>query len=575
MTADELVMHVEGSLALASEYEGQAGTAKVQASLTALKLVGDDKNKAASGDALRVFKEQIVVAESGVTGVVGELKALLARVRSPEFNASAASDPLQIEMAAREATDLAARPQGLFDEAVARAEHEFAKLSHDLIVFVSFDMIDRHLDGFRAKAEHTRKVHEARSTSNGVVREYEMSRSRTLRYLEVKLTPKEFDGATPPELLDAFARLTEQSKVVFLGHGSAESDGVETEGDDPEGGRLVTFQSVFKRFASEIHARTKGLFGSPTGPLLDVTLYSCQGAATRAYERDASDTIVVANGVLTRKSGEVVDARITMAGKLMIALREGGVYARVKAKATTIVSPEWKSFDVGLEGQRKMVTGYHATQERRGAGLVVSGQRGRTYAPADLAMSAAWRKKSDPNGATLATFKNANPNAKSYARDPAVEVHPYVATTTFQGKLKRRHGYKRVFTWNEDGTLRCVDIADGAEVDFIFETNKDRALWFLMGTARHLANGATWKYDAMMAMCEKLEGAANGRELAARMREIAESPTVNSHTSKVSRMLGLATRSSKVLGDVATMLAKNPPELLPMPRWEDRKLGLR
>jgi hypothetical protein len=36
----------------------------------------------------------------------------------------------------------------------------------------------------------------------------------------------------------------------------------------------------------------------------------------------------------------------------------------------------------------------------------------------------------------------------------------------------------------------------------------------------------------------------------------------------------MATRSSKVLGEVAKMLEKNPPELLPMPQWEDRKLGL-
>jgi hypothetical protein len=571
MTADELVLHVEGALALASEYAGQGGT-KIQASLTALKNVGDAKNKAASGDALRVFKEQLVLVESGVTAIVSDLNALLKKVQSAEFKAAAGADAMEIEVAAREATDLAARPQGLLDEAVARAEHEFAKLSHDLILFVSFDMREAMLEGFLSKAGHQRNVRPGKSSSNGVVREYEMSGARTLRYLEAKLTPTEFDGPTPPELLDAFSRLTERSKVVFLGHGSAERDGVETEGADP---REVSFDTVFKRFASEIHARTNGRFGKPTGPLLDVTLYSCQGAATRAYDRGPSDKMALTNGVLVRVNGEIVDARITMAGKLMIALREGGVYARVKAKATTIVSPSWETVKVGPAGEERSVTGYHAMQERRGAVLVVKGRGGRNYAPADLAVSAAWRKKSDPSSPpVLVTFKTANPNAKKYAQNPDEQVHSFVSETIFQGKLKRRHGYKRVFTWNENGTLRCIDIADGLDVDFVFETNKDRALWFLMGTARHLADGATWKYDAMMGMCEKIEGATNGADLARRMREIAESPTVNSHSGKVSKWFGMATRSSKVLGEVAKMLEKNPPELLPMPQWEDRKLGL-
>lgn len=576
MTADELVLHVEGALALASEYAGQGGS-KIQASFTALKNVGDAKNKAASGDALRVFKEQLVLVESGVTAIVGDLNALLKKVQSAEFKAAAGADAMEIEIAAREATDLAARPQGLLDEAIARAEREFAQLSHDLILFVAFDIKDYKLAQFRRKAEVNRKVRSGKALSSGVVREYEMSGSRTLRYLEVRLSPAEFDGPTPPELLDAFSRLTQRSKVVLLGHGAPESDAIGTEGTDGTGKRLITFESVFKRFASEIHERTKGTFGSPTGPLLDVTLFSCEGAATRSYETDASDKIVVKNGVLVRGNGQVVDARATMAGKLIAALREGGVYARVKARMTVVYPPSSEKVNVGSDDEQRIVQGLFAMQSRRGAELVTLGReldRSReNYVPADLAVRAAWRTKSG-QGRDVSTFTTSNPNPKKYASTPTLYEHGYVKETVFQGKARRRHGYKRVFTWREDGTLRCIDIADGLEVDFVFETNKDRALWFLMGTARHLAQDAIHKYDAMMALCDKIESATNGAELARRMREIAESPAVTTNTSKLSRLLGTATRSSKVLGEVAKMLEKNPPELLPMPQWEDRKLGL-
>lgn len=573
MTLDDLAKVIDDALKTVAEFSAEEGSPRVEAALKALKAVGDDKNRKASTDALRVFKERMIGFGGGVTAATGALQAIRTEIAGEPFIARAAQEPDLIAATAREVADIAAKPQLLLDEAVARAEFEFAKLSHDLILFISFDMLDHHLDGFRQRAHRERKIQRA-ATSGGVVREFSMSGSKTLRYLEATLTPEHFDGATPPDLLDAFGRLTEQSKVVFLGHGSAESEGVETEGaakdDEP---RAVLFRETFKRFGSEIHQRTKGRFASPTGPQLDVTLYSCQGAATLSYERSSGERLTVKSGVLQRANGTVVDARITMAGQLMEALRSGGVHARVKAKATTIISPTRFDVQIDDDAAGKTINVFASKQERRGAGLVRKGRDGRDYVPADLAVAAAWRRKDD-NGPSVNTFRQVNPNAKAYENAPHVTEHDFVAKAVFQGSVQRRHGYKRVFTWRADGTLRCIDIADGTDVDFIFETNKDRAIWFIIGTARHLAADAVWKYDGMMTLCEKLDGAKNAAELATRMREIAEHPTVNAHTSKLSRMLGRSTRSSLVLTEVANILAKVPAELLPMPVWEDRKLGV-
>ena len=90
MTLDDLAKAIDDALKTVAEFSAEEGSPRVEAALKALKAVGDDKNRNASTDALRVFKERMIGFGGGLTAATGALQAIRTEIAGEPFIARAA-----------------------------------------------------------------------------------------------------------------------------------------------------------------------------------------------------------------------------------------------------------------------------------------------------------------------------------------------------------------------------------------------------------------------------------------------------------------------------------------------------
>lgn len=553
------------------------------------------RTNAAVDRALALLEAERANVEREVSRIVGVHDALLAEIERD----AATLTRERVNAMLGESNTLRMRPAELVATAEARAEREVIADGHDLILFIGLDLQESGINPFREKQRINRGLAlkqpagfaklssgPAPTAAAGTVAEYGMrGPAGKMTYLEVNLAPEklELDGADVAEFV---GRLTPHSKIFLVGHGSPESTTISSDkrtkkvvnGVASDWKVKVDLAQFGRNLGAALAANPSCPFRDPATPL-QITLYPCFGAGFESFDGHMT---VGADGKLLRQDGSVVGPETTLAGRVLAALRAEGIFARIKAKTTSVLVPRADGTatevvshgDAVLDGlsARAHDAGYQQHRIPHAVALLDAKEQG-------IGHKYFWRLLADgaAGKAVRVTFTPENPDATLYAEVRA-ERSAIVASDAFQGKTHKVHGYKRVFDWDGQGRMRCVDASDGREVDVLFEINKDRAITLVLAAARQIRPGAdiqlaVQRFDALMALTLRLEKARDRLELARLLGDACQ-PMPGARPGARWEWFE-DSDTGTVLKSLADELARDVNKLLPCAVFWDSMLGVR
>lgn len=431
--------------------------------------------------------------------------------------------------------------------AEAEAERVLQSADHDFVLVLALDQRDFKIANMRAHMKRKRglatmvtaELKRAGGDSGGDVLHGVFYGRPQNTYAEVNFNAdalEQLDG----DIDDLCARLTPRSKVIIWGHGSPGSSEVDSDGRtlDANGAKkkpvIIAIDAFARKLGEAIARNAQHPFRDHTTPL-QIVFRTCSGGAIDV----AAVSRVASIGALVDGKGNVIDARATMAGRLLVGLHAAGVFARVKAYATTIATGSSLGFVAAPQAISAL--GLSGLHEERRAGLqqmrhatdfVVKGMQG------TAGVATYWY----PQGAatrtpTAVTFDGQPPAGGAWEKAYETRDHALTDYDT-RGRAGRLPGTKRIFEWNAQGAVHCTDAKTSANVDFFFEANRDRLIAFLYLEAQALPSTtqpsvAAKRFAYFLGLRTKLEQAADTASLVRALNEMAQAPPPGSDVAWV------------------------------------------
>jgi hypothetical protein len=433
---------------------------------------------------------------------------------------------------------------------LARAEAEAERLlrsaDHDFVLVLALDQRDFKIANMRAHMKRKRglatmgtsELTRAGGDVGGDVLHGVFYGRPHNAYAEVNFNAdalEQLDG----DIDDLCAQLTPRSKVIVWGHGSPGSSTVGSDErtlDANGAGRPVSIaiDALARKLGEAIARNAQHPFRDHTTPL-QIVFRTCSGGAIDV----AAVSRVASTGELVDRSRNVIDARSAMAGRLLVGLHATGVFARVKAYSTTIATGSNLGFVAAPQTISALgLTGLH---EERRAGLQQKRHATDFVALATngtAGIATYWY----PQGAatrtpTAVTFNGQPPAGGAWGKAYETKDHALEDYDT-SGRAGRLPGTKRIFEWNAQGAVHCTDAKTSANVDFIFEANRDRLIAFLYLEAQALPSTtqpsvAAKRFAYFLGLRTKLEQATDTAALAQALTEMAQAPPPGSDVTWV------------------------------------------
>jgi hypothetical protein len=349
----------------------------------------------------------------------------------------------------------------------------------------------------------------------------------------------------------------DKCKLIISGHGGSESDSIQSDAQHKMAGITaynLKIEGLADFLQKNINHYCKPDFFSIDRPL-PISLMCCQSAGLKAFENRPGNEISLEN---------------TMAGKLLISLKNAPlpIYAKIKARTTNVASVksssradvvEAKNLSADSLDDPSQQTIVGTSQVRRGLGGV------------------------DNNSTLYAFYKDTKRNTNAYGRDYGV-----------QGNDFRVKGYKYAFYYvYENGTtpkFKVVDLSGKSEVDPIFEVNKDRLIQYVYGLAYYVYEqheGLTQqggmetdrlverkvreKKNAILKFLYDIESASNSAQIVRILNRMIIDPAITANLN----WYGFGeTRTVKLIKILKDKFNGSPTLLLKLANLDNKNLGL-
>lgn len=486
-------------------------------------------------------KDVLLSAESEIDETINEVRKLILDAGSSENKKKFKESPLEQTLYLDELRLLIYCAQRFAADAIAKSESIRDSIHYDCIIFLNLNyVIDEEKGrglgvGFRKKQQNYRlgtqspRITTYNFLQNLDVHTYTMYNNKNKHYIEIHI---ENHYQLAQEDIKEFEYLNLNSKLVISGHGGYEAAAVETDGKDNDKDRKDIKITKLCSFIKNNIKNNQEKFDSYLNPL-KISFLSCVSAGMDLDK-------------ITKT--EDIDLAKTMAGQLLIGLKQEGIYAAIKARTTSVATVK-----TAIRSGPVASTDSHISTDR------VKPKINRLL-------------DGTPQKHRGIDFVPANIKTKK-----GIRSHDYTDKFGFQGRQQRMPGYKYLFKWDATGKMNVTDIADGNVVNPFFEIQKDRVIQYLYGAAYHVGDGIGMKHSAskrkeIIDIAYAIEKTSDVDELKTAVRAAGQNQAVNRHVAMIPS--DKDTRTRKILDWILNHLTTNPDTLLPAPNWNQRKLGL-